>query len=146
MLEQYLNVWSIEFFRRMTYQLFCLNRYDMSFTVMTRASEAKTRLPPQSLRALLVLGRDVATARRSRRIPQRIMAERMLVSIQTLQRLEAGDPTVGVSVLASALFVLGLTGRLERLVAHETDSVALTEQLRRLPRSAHAPPADDLDF
>lgn len=75
------------------------------------------------------------------------MADRMLVSLQTLQRLEAGDPSVGISVLASALFVLGMTQRLETLVAPETDTVGMREELSRLPKYAHpARSKPDLDF
>lgn len=74
------------------------------------------------------------------------MAERMLVSRQTLQRLEAGDPAVGLGVLASALFVLGLTQRLEALAAPDTDLIGMGEQLARLPKHAHAPADPDLDF
>lgn len=74
------------------------------------------------------------------------MAERMLVSIQTLQRLEAGDPTVGLAVLASALFVLGMTSRLADLAAPDTDHAGLSEDLSRLAKTTHAPTGDDLDF
>ncbi len=66
------------------------------------------------------------------------MAERMLISVQTLQRLEAGDPTVGMAVLASALHVFGMTRRLAELVAPETDRVGINEDLARLPRTTHA--------
>ncbi len=58
---------------------------------MPRASRAASGLPPQSQRAIARLGRDLAVARRRRKLPQRLMAERMLVSVQTLQRLESGD-------------------------------------------------------
>ena len=76
---------------------------------MPRSSRAASGLPPQSQRAITRLGKDIALARRRRKLPQRLMAERMIVSVQTLQRLEAGDPTVGLAVLASALHVLGMT-------------------------------------
>lgn len=74
------------------------------------------------------------------------MAERMLVSIQTLQRLEAGDPTVGLAVLASALHIFGMTARLAGLVAPETDQAGISEDLARLPRTTHATSREDLDF
>lgn len=116
-------------------------------TAMPRASRAATALPPQSRRAIARLGKDIATARKRRRIPQRLMAERILVSLQTLQRLEAGDPTIGLAVLAAALFVLGMTQRLENLVAPESDPAGTAEEISRLPRNAHAPRDDlDLDF
>ncbi|MCA6282860.1 MAG: helix-turn-helix domain-containing protein, partial [Phenylobacterium sp.] len=69
---------------------------------MSRVSRAATGLPPQSQRAIAQLGKDLSIARRRRKLPQRLMAERMLVSVQTLQRLEAGYATVGLAVLASA--------------------------------------------
>jgi len=68
------------------------------------------------------------------------------VSRQTLQRLEAGDPTVSLGVLASVLFVLGFTPRLEALLAPESDAMGISEDLARLPRRTHAPSDDDLDF
>lgn len=113
---------------------------------MTRASAAKTALPAAARQALKELGRSVATARRRRRIPQHLLAERMLVSRQTVLRLEAGDPTVGLGVLASALYVLGLTSRLQALVAPDSDVIGMHEQLQRLPRHTHAPSDLDLDF
>ena len=114
---------------------------------MSRSSRAALGLPLQSRRAIKRLGRDIATARRRRRIPQRLMAERMLVSLQTIQRLEAGDPTIGLAVLAAALFVLGMTPRLEALVAPEGDMVGTAEEVARLPRNIRSPRADaDLDF
>ena len=113
---------------------------------MSRASRAASGLPPQSLRAVKQLGRDIALARRRRKLPQRLMAERMLVSVQTLQRLEAGDPTVGLAVLASALLVFGMTPRLAQLVAPDTDLSGMSEDLARLPKNTHAPSEDELDF
>lgn len=75
------------------------------------------------------------------------MAERMLVSPQTLQRLEAGDPTVGLATLAAAMFVLGFTQRLETLIAPESDRTGMAEEMARLPRSIRpSRPKDELDF
>jgi transcriptional regulator with XRE-family HTH domain len=114
---------------------------------MSRASRAATGLPPQSRRAIGRLGKDIATARKRRRISQRLMAERMLVSLQTLQRLEAGDPTVGLATLASALFVLGMTQRLAELVAPESDAAGTAEEIARLPaRVRPRTEPVDLDF
>jgi len=113
---------------------------------MPRASRAASGLPPQSLRAITQLGKDIAVARRRRKLPQRLMAERMLVSVQTLQRLEAGDPTVGLAVLASALLVFGMTARLGALVAPDSDRAGMSEDLARLPMTIHAPKGDELDF
>lgn len=114
--------------------------------IMPRSSRAASALPPQSLQAVKRLGKDISLARRRRKLPQRLMAERMLVSIQTLQRLEAGDPTVGLAVLTSALWVLGMTARLATLVSPESDRAGISEDLARLPKTTHARQNDELDF
>lgn len=113
---------------------------------MARTSASKTALPVPGRRALKALGEGVAVARKRRRIPQQLLADRMLVSRQTVQRLEAGDPTVSLGVLASALFVLGFTSRLEALLSPESDAMGISEDLARLPSRTHAPSRDDLDF
>ena len=118
----------------------------MSFKIMARTSAAKTALPVTCRRALQALGHDITVARKRRRIPQQLLADRMLVSRQTVQRLEAGDPTVSLGALASALFVLGLTSRLEKLLAPSSDAIGISEDLARLPRRTHAPVNNDLDF
>ncbi len=84
---------------------------------MARTSASKTALPAPGRRALKALGHDTAVARKRRRLPQQLLADRMLVSRQTVQRLEAGDPTVSLGILASAFFMLGFTPRLETLLA-----------------------------
>jgi transcriptional regulator with XRE-family HTH domain len=113
---------------------------------MPRRAKITESLPPPALRAIHQLGQDLEVARRRRRISQQLMADRMLVNRETVIRLERGDPTVSLSVLASALFVLGLTGRLEKLLGPESDAVGMAEDLQHLPKRAHAPRNDDLDF
>ncbi|WP_447526992.1 helix-turn-helix transcriptional regulator [Parasphingorhabdus sp. NYA22] len=92
------------------------------------------------------MGKDIAVARKRRKISQQLMAERMFVSVQTVQRLESGDPTVGIAVLASALFVLGFTKRLAGLAAPESDQVGMREHLARLPKKTHSGSSKDMDF
>lgn len=114
---------------------------------MPRPSSAHTTLPAVALKAIAALGRDIAVARKRRRLPQRLMAEKMVVNVETLQRLERGDPKIGLGIVASALFVLGLTQRLENLVVPSADPHGEGEGLRRLPKRVRRPvPSADLDF
>lgn len=114
---------------------------------MAKAS-ASSAAPPARVQAVIrQLGRDLATARRRRRIPQKLLAERMLVSPDTLQRLEKGDPKVGLHVLAGALWAMGMLDRLADIAAPTSDVVGATEELARLPKRTRLPPEDpDLDF
>ena len=64
-------------------------------------------LPPRLKRSLAKFGRDLALARRKRRLTLDMMAERVGVTKATYQRLEKGDPTVAFGAYVMALWVLG---------------------------------------
>jgi len=114
---------------------------------MPKKTRSLNALPATLKKAISLLGRDMATARTRRRIPQRLMAQRMMVSLDTLQRLEKGDPAVSLGVVASALWALGLSDRLKSLAAPDHDTVGTTEELARLPRRVRRMKADtSLDF
>jgi transcriptional regulator with XRE-family HTH domain len=66
-------------------------------------------IPLPARHALLKLGRDLALARRKRRISTSDMAARLFVSRDTLWRLERGDATVALGTLATALLYSGCT-------------------------------------
>jgi hypothetical protein len=78
----------------------------------------------------------------------RDMAARMMVNLKTLQRLEKGDPTVGIGIVAGALWILGLDRRLGDLVAPESDTTGLQEDIKNLPRNFRTTRkhADKYDF
>ena len=94
----------------------------------------KDSVPLPGQHALRKLGRDLAVARRKRRISTQEMAERLFVSRDTLWRLEKGDPSVAMGTLATAAFVLGLHERLAELAAPAQDDVGLALEERRLPK------------
>jgi len=83
---------------------------------MAKASRALAELPADTVAALEKLGADLAAARRLRKESVTKWAQRMRVSKGTLQRLEAGDPTVGIGIVATALHLLGRDGELAKLV------------------------------
>jgi len=91
-------------------------------------------LPLPAASALRKLGRELALARRKRRISTTDMASRLFVSRDTLWRLERGDPTVAIGTLATATFVLQLHDRLANLAAPATDALALSLDERRVPQ------------
>ena len=97
-------------------------------------SMPSSSLPLPVTRVLRSLGRDLATARRKRRISTQAMAERLFVSRDTLWRLEKGDPTVALGTLATALFVLQMQDRLGQLAAVTTDHLGLELDAEQLPK------------
>ena len=100
---------------------------------------ANPSIPLPARRALQKLGRDLALARRKRRISAADMAARLFVSRATLWRLERGDPTVAIGTVATAAFVLQLHDRLANLASPASDEVALTLDEQRVPKHIHAP-------
>ena len=93
--------------------------------IMSRTATANQALPPQVTRALLKLGADLRIARERRGESLRAWAVRMAVSVPTLRRLEAGDPSVGVAVYATALWLVGKAGELGELASPRGDTEAL---------------------
>lgn len=96
--------------------------------------DRRSSLPIPVRRALLKLGGDLRDARRRRRIPVALMAERAAMSRMTLHRVERGEPGVSVGAYAAALFVLGLTERLAELADPRRDAVGLALEEERLPQ------------
>jgi hypothetical protein len=97
---------------------------------MPKTAKAIRQLPPATLGALQKLGADLAVARLRRKESLRTWAKRLGVSLSTLQRLEAGDPTVSIGIIASALWLINRDGELGNLAAPEHDHGALELNVR----------------
>ena len=91
-------------------------------------------LPPAVKRSLIKFGRDLATARRKRRLTVLAVAERTGVSKNTYLRAEKGSPKVGLGVYAMAIFVLGLGSPLGTLIDVSRDDTGLLLDEERLPK------------
>ena len=104
--------------------------------------------PPLPLpvgRALRKLGADIRDARRRRRIPAALMAQRVMTSHVTLAKVERGDPGVSIAVYANVLFVLGMVDRLGALADASTDEVGLALDAERLPQRIRRRASDRAD-
>jgi transcriptional regulator with XRE-family HTH domain len=91
-------------------------------------------LPLPLLPRLRKLGRDLCDARRRRRIPTTLMAERAMISRTTLHRIERGDPGVSLGNYSRVLFVLRLDERIGDLADPGKDVVGLDLEAERLPK------------
>lgn len=91
-------------------------------------------LPIPARRALRKLGEDIRDARRRRRIPSALLAERASISRTTLHKIENGEPGVSLGNYAAVLFSLGFVGRLADLADVRHDSTGLTLEEERLPK------------
>jgi hypothetical protein len=98
---------------------------------MSKASPAQASLPPVAASALRALGEHLAIARVRRRESQRAWAKRLGVSIPTLIRMEHGEPSVGIGIYASALWLMGRVQALAELADPKHDQGALELDVRR---------------
>ena len=85
-------------------------------------------------RALRRLGHDIRDARRRRRIPVSILAERASISRTTLNKVEKGDPGVSLGAYATVLFSLGMIDRLADIADPRHDTVGIELEEEHLPQ------------
>lgn len=115
---------------------------------MPRNSLGKIGLTQQNQKALEVVGNNIQTARKRRGWALESMAGSMMVTRKTLSRLEAGDSSVSLAVLAAALHVLNLTKSLTYIAAPDADDFGLFKARQQLPKRVRNKTINDdkLDF
>jgi transcriptional regulator with XRE-family HTH domain len=97
---------------------------------MAKSSEHLQFLPQPALMHLVILGSNLAIARKRRKESLRAWAERIGVSVRTIQRMEAGDPGVGIGIYVTALWAIGRSDVLPALADPALDLGALQISIR----------------
>jgi transcriptional regulator with XRE-family HTH domain len=93
--------------------------------------------PAAARRALRKLGADIHDARRRRRLPMAVVAERAFTSRSTLKKIEAGDTNVSIGIYAAVLQALGLLDGLSQVADIGNDSVGQALATADLPKHIH---------
>jgi hypothetical protein len=109
------------------------NRYSAYANGRNLKESRSLTLPVPVVRALRKLGHDIRDARRRRRIPVAILAERASISRMTLSKIEKGDTGVYIGNYATVLFALGLIDRLANLADAAQDTVGREFEEEQLP-------------
>jgi transcriptional regulator with XRE-family HTH domain len=90
--------------------------------------------PPAAVRRILrKLGADIHDARRRRRLPMAVVADRAFTSRSTLQRVEAGDANVSIGIYAAVLQALGLLDGVGEIADIGRDTVGQALASAELP-------------
>lgn len=97
---------------------------------MPKTARALLQLPPATSAAIEKLGADLAVARLRRKESLNTWAARMGITVPTLQRLEAGDPTVSLGIVATALWLIKRDSELGNLASPEHDQGAIEMNVR----------------
>jgi transcriptional regulator with XRE-family HTH domain len=105
---------------------------------MSKSSAHNDFLPPQALQAMQALGADLALARKRRKQSLREWAARMGVSVRTVQRMEQGDPGVGMGIYAMAVWLLGRSQALAQVALPELDMAALDQDIAKAKQRGQA--------
>lgn len=87
-------------------------------------------------KSLVKLGSDIRSARLRRRLMQSLVAERAGISVNTLSKIEKGDPGVSIGNVAAVLWALGFGTPFSELVAPQNDTAGWMLEEERLPRRA----------
>ena len=90
-------------------------------------------------RTLRKLGLDIRDARRRRRLPSAVIAERAFTSRPTLHRIERGEHSVSIGIYAAVLQALGLLDGLGRLAEPGKDEAGLAIATENLPKRMRLP-------
>jgi transcriptional regulator with XRE-family HTH domain len=98
----------------------------------------KVPLPLPVSRAIEKLGTDLALARRRRHISQASLAERIGASLNTVKRMEKGDPRVPLHFVARTLHVFGDIEKLAQLQDTGEDQIGLVLMDEQLPKRIRA--------
>src|SRR5437867_3104837 len=107
--------------------------------VKMRGGQSSSAVPVPVTRALRKLGHDIRDARRRRRIPVAILAERASISRMTLNKIEKGDLGVSLGNYATVLFTLGMADRLADVADPRHDAVGRELEEEHLPERIRLP-------
>lgn len=97
---------------------------------MPKTSKALIRLPTSTRAGIQKLGADLAVARLRRKESLQNWSKRLGVSISTLQRLEAGDPSISIGIVATALWLIRQDGALAQIASPANDTAAIEMDVR----------------
>lgn len=101
---------------------------------MPRKPNIVAAIPRPVERAIKQLGEHLRIARKRRKESLVSFAARMMVSVPTLRKMEAGDPSVGIVVYASALWLVGRERFLGEIANPQADTDALLLEIRGLSK------------
>ncbi|MCE5294445.1 MAG: helix-turn-helix domain-containing protein, partial [Chlamydiales bacterium] len=90
-------------------------------------------------RALQKLGRDLRDARKRRRIPMQLAAERASISRTTLDKIEKGDEGVGIGAYVRILFIMGMIEKFSDLTDPRFDKLGIHLEMEQLPKRIRIP-------
>ena len=110
---------------------------------MARIAVSPEVAPGKVVEAARVLGFNIRTARKRRRLRQVELARRAGITVQTLRRVESGSLGTGIGAYLAALWAMGLESDIGALASPDTDVEGKT--LEAAKRNKRVRPEKRLD-
>lgn len=113
--------------------------------LMNRGKRSTPALSDNLRQILCTVGKNIKIARKRRRMSEQRLADLAYTSRRTIQRLEAGEPGVGIGILISVLMILNLEKDMLNIAHPDKDQHGLFLEQGRLPqriREKHDPKYD----
>ena len=98
--------------------------------------KTKIKTSPGTKRELRTLGGRIREARLRRELPQSLVAERASVSVQSVGKIESGDPSVSIGAYTMVLQSLGLLEGWGNIGDSLGDELAEEQLRKRAPKDA----------
>lgn len=96
---------------------------------------------PKVRRQVVALGERLRAARLRRKMTQPMLAERVGISVPTLGKLEAGDPSTSLATMLRVLTVLGMAADIDLLAVQDTLGRSLQDNELKRPSPTSRPAA-----
>lgn len=109
-------------------------------------SKKQSSLTEQALSTLILMGKQIKTARLRRNLTIEHVAGRAGISLGTVTRLEKGDPGVSLGALTSVLTALNLETSLETVAQPAADLVGINLDSLKKRKRARTIKEDDRDL
>jgi len=102
--------------------------------IVIMSRNIKYKLPSPAEYALKKLGNDINSARRRRRITKEIMSKRTGICINTLSKIENGNPNTSMAAWVSILYVLDLLDNFKDICDLKNDEMGIILEDEDLPK------------
>jgi transcriptional regulator with XRE-family HTH domain len=99
---------------------------------MSKSGVSLQALPEETSQTLVLLGKRIRLARKRRNLTIKEIARCMYASPVTVRKVECGDPSVSLGMVASVLACLGLPREFDKLIRFEDDAEGIMLDRDRL--------------
>ena len=100
-------------------------RPNATLMFMSKSSLAAKSIPIAASNTLKILGENLRIARKRRKRSLRAWSKQIDASVPTIRRMEKGDPTVGMGVYVTAMFLTDGLKDLSKVSSPDLDTYAL---------------------